>query len=260
MKTTIILALSAIAAVTAASQDSKVASKWNQLYDRGRFAKRNTPAGAVADGGSQPNSLLSAIPVVSNLPVASAMNNLPLQSISRSGVLPTSTKSGSGSALKNIGGLGGVQLPQDNGQTLGSGLIPKKRELVDTLIQNVPVVNAGNTGGLTSGGGRFFKKRDPGNIPRFVAGSNGQQIYICPCSQSAYGHAYITGTNQNGDAVSSPVTQLPGPGQCTALSNWWWVGNVTMTWSNSGNAPIGQSNCYVPQRNGNSDWEYCYGN
>lgn len=82
----------------------------------------STPAvGAIAGAAAaQPNGLLGGLPVVGSLPVAGAVNNLPLQNITGSGVLPTNPTS----ALKNIAGVGGVQLPQVNGQSLGGGLIP----------------------------------------------------------------------------------------------------------------------------------------
>jgi hypothetical protein len=86
----------------------------------------STPATSTSTNpaATPPSGLLSGIPVVSSLPVAGAVNNLPLQNITGSGVLPTSTGSGSGSALKNIAGLGGVQTPMVNGLPLGGGLIP----------------------------------------------------------------------------------------------------------------------------------------
>jgi hypothetical protein len=85
----------------------------------------STPATSTNPAAATPApGLLSGIPVVSSLPVAGAVNNLPLQNITGSGVLPTSTGSGSGSALKNIAGLGGVQTPMVNGLPLGGGLIP----------------------------------------------------------------------------------------------------------------------------------------
>jgi hypothetical protein len=84
----------------------------------------STPATSTSPAAAPSNGLLSGIPVVSSLPVAGAVNNLPLQNITGSGVLPTSTGSGSGSALKNIAGLGGVQTPMVNGLPLGGGLLP----------------------------------------------------------------------------------------------------------------------------------------
>jgi hypothetical protein len=83
----------------------------------GSSSGASTPAG----GTSTLPAPVNGLPLVSSLPVGGAVNNLPLQNITGSGVLPTS---GAGSALKNLGGLGGVQLPQVNGQQLGGGLLP----------------------------------------------------------------------------------------------------------------------------------------
>jgi len=77
----------------------------------------SAPATATSSTPSQPAGLLGGIPIVNNLPAAGALNNLPVQNLTGSGLLPTNT-------LKNIGGLGGVQLPQVNGQSLGGGLLP----------------------------------------------------------------------------------------------------------------------------------------
>ena len=66
------------------------------------------------------SGLLGSLPLVSNLPAAGAVNNLPLQNITGSGVLPTN---GTG-ALKNVAGLGGASLPEVNGTPLGGGLLP----------------------------------------------------------------------------------------------------------------------------------------
>jgi hypothetical protein len=87
----------------------------------------STPASGTSTSASSPGSasgLLGGLPVVGSLPVAGAMNNLPLQNVTGSGVLPANATSAPGSALKNIGGLGGVQLPQVNGTPLGGGLLP----------------------------------------------------------------------------------------------------------------------------------------
>jgi hypothetical protein len=85
-------------------------------------AAGTAPAAGTGPTATQPGGLLSGIPVVGSLPVAGAVNNLPLQNITGSGVLPTSA--GSGSPLKNIAGLGGVQTPMVNGLPLGGGLLP----------------------------------------------------------------------------------------------------------------------------------------
>ncbi len=79
-----------------------------------------TPATGTNPAVSQPSGLLSGLPVVGSLPVVNSLNNLPLQNVTGSGVLPT----GSGSALKNIAGLGGATLPAVNGAPLGGGLLP----------------------------------------------------------------------------------------------------------------------------------------
>lgn len=90
----------------------------------GSGSSASTPAAGASSSSNPSNGLLSGIPVVSSLPLAGAVNNLPLQNITGSGVLPTNPTSGTSSALKNIAGVGGVQLPQVNGQQLGGGLIP----------------------------------------------------------------------------------------------------------------------------------------
>lgn len=82
----------------------------------------SAPAAGVNPAPAPPNGLLGGLPVVGSLPAAGTVSNLPLQNVTGSGVLPSGTSGGS--ALKNIGGLGGVQLPQVNGQSLGGGLIP----------------------------------------------------------------------------------------------------------------------------------------
>ena len=77
---------------------------------------------------------LGSVPVVNNLPLVSALNNVPLQNVTGSGVtqplsgLTGSATGGSGASaqpLKNLApGLAGVSLPQVNGTSPLGSLLP----------------------------------------------------------------------------------------------------------------------------------------
>jgi hypothetical protein len=93
-------------------------------------AAGSTPASSTAPASGP----LSSVPIVNNLPVVSALNNVPLQNVTGSGItqplsgLTGSATGGSGAnpqPLKNLApGLAGVSLPQVNGATPLGGLLP----------------------------------------------------------------------------------------------------------------------------------------
>jgi hypothetical protein len=88
----------------------------------------------VGSAGSGPASPLSGVPVVNNLPVLSSLSNVPLQNVTGSVTQPLSGLTGgsaggaqasSSQPLKNmLPGVAGLSLPQVNGTTPLSGLLP----------------------------------------------------------------------------------------------------------------------------------------
>jgi len=93
----------------------------------------SSAAGMQATGAAQaPAGPLSAVPLVGNLPLVSSLNSVPLQNVTGSGLtqplsgLTSGATSGASSQpLKNVlPGVAGLSLPQVNGATPLSGLLP----------------------------------------------------------------------------------------------------------------------------------------
>lgn len=93
----------------------------------------STAAGTAASGAAQaPAGPLSGVPLVGNLPLVSSLNSVPLQNVTGSGLTqPLSgltsgaTSGASTQPLRNVlPGVAGLSLPQVNGATPLSGLLP----------------------------------------------------------------------------------------------------------------------------------------
>ena len=93
----------------------------------------SSAAGMQAAGAAPaPAGPLSAVPLVGNLPLVSSLNSVPLQNVTGSGLtqplsgLTSGATSGASSQpLKNVlPGVAGLSLPQVNGATPLSGLLP----------------------------------------------------------------------------------------------------------------------------------------
>jgi hypothetical protein len=98
-----------------------------------------------------------------------------------------------------------------------------------------------------------------------LAGSNGQQVRVCPSYKLSYGSAYVTGYNQNGQWSVSNGVQLgdantgtyAATGGCAVVYGSWWIGDVSIYWYKSDGGFYQRSTCNVPKWNPFTDTKRC---
>jgi hypothetical protein len=85
------------------------------------------------------------------------------------------------------------------------------------------------------------------------AGSNGQQLNVCPSFVTQFGSATIVGPNQNGIVTMKHVDWLPwydlvnGDYRCQPVAGWWWKGTVTIYWYKADGSYFRSSTCTVKE-------------
>jgi hypothetical protein len=98
-----------------------------------------------------------------------------------------------------------------------------------------------------------------------LAGSNGQQVRVCPSFNLSYGSAFVTGYNQNGQwSVSHGVLlgdantgTYAATGGCATVSGSWWIGDVSIYWYKSDGSFYQRTTCNVPKWNPFTDTKRC---
>ncbi|GAA2355047.1 polymorphic toxin type 44 domain-containing protein [Streptomyces violaceusniger] len=83
------------------------------------------------------------------------------------------------------------------------------------------------------------------------AAANGQQISFCSQDPSVSGtpggYAVATGTNQNGEVVTTGKIALRGGGNCENLPNWWYQGSINIEWHDYTGQVVTVTQCAVPK-------------
>lgn len=92
------------------------------------------------------------------------------------------------------------------------------------------------------------------------AAANGQQISFCSQDPSVSGtpggYAVATGTNQNGEEVTTGKIALRGAGNCENLPNWWYQGSVIIEWHDHTGQVVTVTQCAVPKAK-RDNWINC---